>query len=140
MTQSAPQRPVPIPDEASAPFFEGALQGKLMIQQCRRCDAYHFPVRQVCDDCLADDLAWVQASGKGEVYTFALMHYVFHPSFADDVPYNLTVVKLDEGPLMETNLVDVNNDEIAIGMPVEAVFESLTDDVAVPKFRPAAKA
>lgn len=140
MTTDQSRRPVPVPDEASAPFFEGARNRKLMVQRCRACGAYHFPVRRVCDACLAQDLEWVQATGKGEVYTFAFMHYVYHPGFANEVPYNLTVVKLEEGLLFETNLVGVKNAEITIGMPVEVVFEALDGQVAVPKFRPAARA
>lgn len=137
MTTQEAKRPIPVPDEASAPFFEGARQHKLMVQRCRKCGAYHWPVRPLCDACLANDLEWVQASGRGEVYTFAFMHYVYHPGFAREVPYNLTVVKLEEGLLFETNLVDVKNKEITIGMPVEVVFEDLSPEVTVPKFRPA---
>lgn len=140
MASDEPRRPAPVPDEESAPFFEGARRGKLMLQRCRACAVWHMPVRPVCDACLSDDLEWTAASGKGEVYTFALMHYVYHPGFANEVPYNLTVVKLDEGPVMETNLVGCDNRDIVIGMPVEVVFEELTDEVTVPKFRPRATA
>ncbi len=139
MTTQHTQKPIPVPDEASAPFFDGAKHGKLMMQRCKDCGAWHHPVRIYCDDCLSPHLAWQQASGKGEVYNFALMHYVYHPAWANEVPYNLTVVKLEEGPVMETNLVDCKNSDIKIGMPVEVAFVKLSDDVTVPKFRPAKK-
>ncbi len=139
MTTQPARRPAPVPDAASAPFFEGAQRRQLMLQRCKACGAWHLPVRTVCDACLSTDLAWTPASGRGEVYTFAYMHYVYHEGFANEVPYNLTVVKLQEGPLMETNLVGVRRGEIKIGMPVEAVFEEAGEGVIVPKFRPAGR-
>jgi uncharacterized OB-fold protein len=135
MTAQQEQKPIPVPDAASAPYFDGAKQGKLMMQRCKDCGAWHHPVRTYCDDCLSPNLAWQQASGKGEVYNFALMHYVYHPAFASEVPYNLTVVKLAEGPVVETNLIECKNSEIKIGLPVEAVFVKLSPEVTVPKFR-----
>jgi uncharacterized OB-fold protein len=139
MTTQEARRPIPVPDVASGPFFEGAKQKKFMLQRCKACGAWHYPVRAICDACLSKDLEWAQASGKGEVYTFAYMHYVYHPGFAKDVPYNLTVVKLAEGPVMETNLVGVKRGEIKIGMPVEVTFEDAGDGVVIPKFKPSAK-
>ena len=110
-----------------------------MVQHCQACKAYHMPVRSICDVCLGTDLEWVQSSGKGEVYTFVLMHYIYHPAFAKEVPYNLATVKLKEGVLMDASLVDCRNEEILIGMPVEVVFEAVSDEVTVPKFRPATR-
>lgn len=139
MTTPEIGKPIPVPDAASAPFFDGAKQRRLMVQRCKACQAYHMPVRTLCDACLSHDLEWVQASGKGEVYTFAYMHYLYHPGFQKEIPYNLTVVQLAEGPLMETNLVGVKRGEIKIGMPVEVTFEDVGEGVTVPKFRPAGK-
>lgn len=76
-------------------------------------------------------------SGRGEVFSFYIMHQVYHPGFADAVPYAVVLVKLDEGPKMISNLVGVASHEIRIGMRVEVVFEDVNDEITLPKFRPA---
>jgi uncharacterized OB-fold protein len=135
-TSAAPQKPIPVADEASEPFFNGAMEGRLMIMKCSDCGTARVPSRSHCDECLSDAFEWVQASGRGTVHTFAVMHQKYHPAFFDELPYNLAVVELEEGPRLSTNLVGVKNEEIRVGMPVIVDFERY-DDVALPKFRPA---
>lgn len=129
------QKPVPAPDELSAPFFEGARKGLLMIQRCTECGAYLAPGSRACTGCLGEALAWVPASGRGTVFTFGVMHQRYHPAFASEIPYNVAVVELEEGPRLNTNLVGVPNEEIRVGMAVEVTFDRLTDEVSIPKFR-----
>lgn len=131
---SRPSIPVPEPDEASRPFFDGAAEGRLMLMRCARCQTWRLPARQHCDVCLSDEYTWEQASGRGVVRTFGIMHQRYHPAF--EVPYNVTIVELEEGPRIPTNLVGVANEDIAVGLPVEVVFERY-DDVTLPRFRPA---
>src|ERR1700678_3563506 len=95
-------RPVPVPDDASLPFFEGARQHLLMLLRCRNCQhpmwpASHsgsLPVTSNCHQCFSDDLTWEAASGSGTLYSFAVMHQPY-PGFEDDVPYNIALVELD---------------------------------------------
>jgi uncharacterized OB-fold protein len=136
MTSAPASRPLPTPDERSQPFFDGAARGVLMLQRCRQCSAWHWPVREVCSECLSTDLEWAQASGRGTVHSFGVMHRVFHPGFADAVPYNLAVVELDEGPRTNSNLVGVDNEAIRVGMRVIAQFDEDAPGVFVPRFRP----
>ncbi len=136
-TPAATDRPAPAPDDASAPFFDGAARGALMIQRCRDCGTYLAPVREVCSECLRSDLEWTEASGRGTVHTFGVMHRVYHPAFAREVPYNLAVVELAEGPRVNANLVEVDNDAIRVGMPVQATFVEMAPGVFVPQFKPA---
>lgn len=132
-----PTRPVPVPDELSAPFFDGARTGRLMLQHCPACSRWSFPVRERCPHCFAKGLEWRAASGKGTLYTFAIMHQVMNPGFAADVPYNVCQIDLDEGVRMVSNITGVDNAALRIGMRVEAVFDALTNEVSVPKFRAA---
>jgi uncharacterized OB-fold protein len=81
-------------------------------------------------------MQWVKVSGKGYVYTFIVYHQVYHPGWKNDIPYNVTWVKLDEGALFTTNLVECKNEDICIGMPVEVVFDDVTEEITLPKFRP----
>jgi uncharacterized OB-fold protein len=112
------------------------MAGKLMIMRCGNCGTARIPSRSHCDNCLSGDFTWEEASGRGTVHTFAVMHQKYHPAFFPELPYNLAVVELEEGPRISTNLVDVRNEDIRVGMPVKVAFERY-DDVALPKFRPA---
>lgn len=129
-------KPLPIPDEVSQPFFEGARQQKLLLQECVSCGAWIWPIKPLCDVCWSADLVWASASGKGTLYSFTLMHQVYHPGFEQEVPYNIAIVELAEGLLVTTNVVGCSNDELQIGMPLVVLFEKLTDEINLPKFKP----
>ena len=131
-------KPVPVPDAISAPFFDGARDGKLMLQHCTACDGWSFPVRERCPHCFAAALQWRPASGRGTLYTFAIMHQVMNPGFASDVPYNVSQIDLAEGVRMVSNVIGIANDALRIGMPLEVVFDDVGDNVSIPKFRPVA--
>jgi uncharacterized OB-fold protein len=130
------QKPIPVPDEASKPFFEGAREHRLTIQRCRACGTAHWPVQSRCSACLSADIAWVQASGRGTLYTFSLMHQVIHPGFASEVPYNVAEVDLEEGLRVTSAIVGCSNADLHIGMPLEVTFEDITEEVSLPKFQP----
>jgi len=94
-----------------------------------------FPAHELCSNCLSTRAKWVAVSGRGEVYSFNVMHQVYHPGFAAEVPYAVVVVKLEEGPKVVSNLVGVKPQQIKCGMPVEVIFEKVSDQVTLPKFR-----
>jgi uncharacterized protein len=135
-------KPVPVPDETSAPFFAGALAGRLMLLRCRVCGTFmsptaylRVPVRPRCVRCFSGDLDWVPSSGRATLYSFAVMHQLYDPAFAAELPYNIAVVETEEGVRLTSQVVDCPTGELEIGMPLEATFERLSDDVAIPKFR-----
>lgn len=134
--QAQISKPLPEPDDASRPFWDGAAEGKLVLMRCNDCGTWRLPSRMHCDNCLSTNTAWQQASGRGTVRTFGVMHQRYHPGFAADLPYNVTIVELEEGPRLPTNLVGVNNADIRVGMPVVVDWERHSD-VTLPKFRPA---
>jgi len=138
MTTTDYARPIPGPDEESQPYFDGAREGRLMLMRCDGCGAWRFPARDRCDMCWSTATSWAQASGKGTVYTFGIMHQLYHPGFKDHLPYNVAVIELEEGPRMFANIVGCANEAIRVGMPVEVTFEQLTPEVSLPRFRPAA--
>ena len=137
MSQTA-NKPVPIPDTVSAPFFDGARDGKLMLQHCEPCGGWSFPVRERCPHCFAGNLGWRAASGRGTLYTFAIMHQVMNPGFASAVPYNVSQIDLEEGVRMISNIAVPDNSALRVGMAVEVFCEDVGDNVFVPKFRPVA--
>ena len=119
-----------------APFFDGARKGQLMVQKCDDCGLLRFPASELCSNCLSIRAGWTGVSGRGEIYSFNIMHQVYHPGFAAEVPYGVVVVKLEEGAKVVSNLVGVRPHEIKCGMPVEVIFEKVNDQVTLPKFRP----
>lgn len=130
-------RPIPAVTAEMRPFYEAARRGELVVQRCRGCGAFRFPARALCSECLAIEAEWTPVSGRGEVYSFNVMHQVYHPGFAAEVPYAVVLVKLAEGPKLISNLVGIAPADIRIGMPVRVVFEPLSDEITLPKFAPA---
>ena len=130
-------RPIPVADEASKPFFDGANEGKLMLVKCSQCGTHRLPGRERCLDCWSTEFEWAQASGKGKLYTYGIMHQKYHPAFAEETPYNYALVELDEGPRLVTNIVDCEQDDLKTDMGVEAVFDHVSDEDTLIRFRPA---
>lgn len=130
------EKPLPRPTEDSTPFWEAAGRGELRMQQCLECGHVRFPPAILCARCLSERSEWVRLSGRGTVFSWIVVHQSQHPAFNADTPYNVAIVELEEGPRLHSNLVECENDSISIGMAVEAVFERVSDDVALVKFRP----
>ena len=130
-------KPIPAITPDMRPFYEGAARRELRVQRCRGCGALRFPARALCSNCLSSDAEWVPVSGRGEIYSFNVMHQVYHPGFAAEVPYAVVLVKLEEGPKMVSNVVGIDAHAVRIGMPVRVVFEPLSDEITLPKFTPA---
>jgi uncharacterized protein len=93
----ATTKPVPHPTPVSAPYWDGAASGKLMLQRCTACATVrHYP-RLYCSQCYSSDVAWIEASKRGTVHSWTVTHHAFHPAFADELPYTLVTVDLEEG-------------------------------------------
>lgn len=142
-TGAPPAKPIPVRDDASAPFFDGALAARLMLLRCRACGVFQsptaylgVPVRPRCVECFAPQLEWAPSSGRATLFSFAVMHQVYDEAFADEVPYNIAVVETDEGVRLTSQVVGCAPDELRVGMELEAVFERRGHGVAIPKFRP----
>ena len=118
------------------PFFDGAKRHELRVQRCSACGTYRFPARAICSACLSTAAEWVRVSGRGDVFSFTVMHQVYHPGFAAEVPYAVVIVQLAEGAKLISNLVGVPPHDVRIGMPVRVVFEDVNDEVTLPKFVP----
>ena len=137
MSADAAAKPLPQISAEMAPFFEAARRHELVVQRCRGCGTLRFPARDRCSACLCREADWVPVSGRGTVFSFAVMHQVYHPGFAAEVPYAVVLVALDEGPRMISNVVGCPPSEIRVGMPLEVVFEMVSPEVTLPKFRAA---
>jgi uncharacterized OB-fold protein len=114
------ERPYPEPDAVTQPFWDGIAEGRLRLQRCRGCARHVFYPRPVCPHCAGCELDWVDASGRGSVYSLTVVHRP-PPGFAD-TPYVVVLVELAEGPRMLSRLVDAEPGEAAIGQEVEIVI------------------
>jgi hypothetical protein len=134
--RSAPPKPLPTPSPESAPFWQAAKEHRLLIPRCNHCGRSWFPPSLRCMHCLSEDIGWAAASGRGKIHSFVTFHRLYHPAFADELPYVVAVVELAEGPRLLTNIVDVSLDNVRCGMPVRVVFDDANDEFAIPKFAP----
>jgi len=135
---ATPAKPVPRIDEESRGWFEGLARHELWLQRCRSCATIRFYPRAVCTVCLSPEVVWERASGRGTVYTFTVTHQNQAPGFREMLPYVYAIVELEEGVRMPTNVVGCPPDAVRIGMPVGVVFEDVTPEITLPKFRPVA--
>ncbi len=127
--------PLPDIDEINAPFWDGLKDDKLKFQKCNACGHHWLPARQECPECLEADYEWVEASGKGVMTSWVVYHTAFIPAFKDRLPYNVAIVKLDEGPQLATNIVgEEDQSNFKIDHPVELVIEE-EHGVKVARFR-----
>jgi uncharacterized OB-fold protein len=119
-------------------YWEKAKEHELWTQRCKDCSQAYFYPRALCPNCFSRNTEWFKTSGKGVVHAFAIVHRGPTAPFRDAVPYVALIVEMDDGFRMPSNLVEVEMDPavIKVGMPVEVVFDDVTDKITLPKFRP----
>jgi uncharacterized OB-fold protein len=128
--------PLPVPTELSRPHWDGCRDGVLRVQRCRDCGTHVFIPQPVCTGCFGEGLEWVDSAGRGTVYSFTHVHRPATPAF--DAPYTVAIIELDEGFHMLSNLIECAMQDVAIGMPVEVVFQRESEEITLPRFRPRA--
>jgi len=133
--QGTYEKPLPLPNSDTEAFWKACGRHELRFRKCGACAFIRWPPSTYCPRCYSKEMEWITASGKGKIYTFAVYHRVFHPAFKDDVPYVVALVELEEGPFFLSNIVGCKPDEVSCGMPVEVIWEDVTEDFTLPKFR-----
>jgi uncharacterized OB-fold protein len=130
------ERPIPLPDEISQFYWDGARDGVLLVQRCRNCARFQYPPDVACVHCQSRDVVPEAVSGRGQVWSYTVVERLFHAGFADALPYVVALVELAEQPGLRVlaNLVDASADELAVGLPVEVTFED-RGDIVLPQFR-----
>jgi len=128
--------PPPMADATTLPWWEAAAEHRLVVQRCTACSQTRLPPAPVCAECRSAEAEWQEVSGRGEVYTYTIIH---RPIAANqDLPYIVAVIALEGagGVRMISNIVDVDPEAIVVGLPVELVWEDMSADLAIPRFRP----
>ena len=128
---------IPSPDMETQPFWDGCREGKFLLRHCNACGRDHYYPRPFCPSCWGDDVSWKEASGRGKLYTYSIVHVNDLPPFNERVPYVAAIVELDEGPRMMTRIVDCDAEALDVGTRLRARFEPLDDDVTIIVFAPA---
>jgi uncharacterized OB-fold protein len=131
-------KPLPTPDPVTKPFWDSLKEHAVKLQKCGGCNQFIFYPRPLCPSCMSDDLAWTAVSGKGIVHAFAIPHRHLNPAFGSTAPFVVALIELEEGARIMSNLVEVDPtpEAVTVGMAVEIVYDDVTDDVTLPKFRP----
>ncbi|MCU1353037.1 MAG: putative nucleic-acid-binding protein containing a Zn-ribbon [Acidimicrobiales bacterium] len=140
MSDQAPARTRFEPPESPAaePFWDATREQRLVLQWCRSCEAaIHYP-RDACPTCLAGDLEFRDASGRGTIYAVSVMPKAGNPTMTERVPYAVALVDLPEGVRLLTNVVGAPPDDVTVGMVVEVTWEPLSDGRHLPLFTPVA--
>lgn len=132
------EKPVPVPDELSQPFWDAAREHRLVAQRCAECGYYNHPPRPTCDRCASQNLSFAPLSGRGTIYTYTVMHQPNVAGFENEIPYVNIVVELDEQPMlfMVSNLPHSELARIRIGGRVEVWFEERGAELVIAQFRP----
>ena len=130
------QKPLPIPNEDTKPFWDGLKEHKLRIQKCSQCGQFRFPPRIICPYCMSLESEWVEVEGRATVYAFTVVHRAYTPAYESELPYVVAIVELEEGVRLVTNIVGCKPQQVAIGMRVELSFEDVTPEFTLHRFRP----
>ena len=127
----------PAVNAETQPFWDATAEGRIELPKCVDCDLVIWYPRAICPDCQSTDLVWEQMSGRGEVYSFSVLRAGVSRAWRDSLPYVVAYVKLNEGPVMLTNVVGCDPEDVTIGMPVSAVFDDTGEENALVRFEPA---
>jgi uncharacterized OB-fold protein len=132
-------KPLPVPDVDSQPFWDTCKAHELSAQRCRSCGEFRWPPQAFCPSCYSWECDWTALEETGTVVSFVVVHYVAIAAFEPDVPYVVAHIVIDgtnDRVVMISNVIGCSWPEVRVGMRVRAVFEDVTPEVTLPKFRP----
>jgi uncharacterized OB-fold protein len=130
------QKPLPQPNADDRFFWNGCKEHKLLFQKCLNCGLVRWPPSIICPNCHSNDTEIIEATGKGRIYTYAVYHQAYHPGFESEIPYVTAIIELEEGPHFLSNITGCEPDKVECDMPVEVVWEDITKEFSLPKFKP----
>jgi uncharacterized OB-fold protein len=132
---SAYPKPLPVLEGHAGEFYGFCRQRELRFQRCTQCRAWRHVPREMCAGCGSLEWEWARASGRGSVFSWTVVDRALHPAFREDTPYAPAVIEMEEGVRLLSQVVDCPPGALEIGMPVEVVFDDVTDEVTLPRFR-----
>ncbi len=127
---------LPTPEGDTLEFWQAAKDGRLLLRHCEDCRQTSYYPRPFCPRCWSERVRWMEASGRGTLYSWSVIYSNDQPPFKDRVPYVAAIVDLEEGPRMMTNVVNCDFDALRVDMPVRLTFMEISDDFSIPVFTP----
>ncbi|MBD7939966.1 Zn-ribbon domain-containing OB-fold protein [Brevundimonas guildfordensis] len=124
----------PIENPDTEALWAGLRDGRLLIQKCSACNAHRHPPSPICHRCNEGEHEWVEASGRGTVWSHSVVHEPLD-GWPSEVPYTVVIVTLEEGVKIVSNLVEGSHEAVRIGAPVELAVTQGAAGVALPRFR-----
>ncbi len=131
------RKPMPRPTPWSQPFWDAAREHRLVLKKCKSCGTLQHPPYLYCPQCSSEEAEWIEASGKATLYAYTVNEFAVPFPFWDDLPYVTAIIDLAEGVRMISNVVDCPPAELVNGMPLEVVFDDVSPEFTLPKWRPA---
>jgi uncharacterized OB-fold protein len=128
----------PAVSDLTRPWWNASREGRLLLPKCKDCGQHHFRPEVACTHCFSLNWDWVESSGRATLYSFSEIHRAPVPGFR--TPAVFAIVELEEGVAMFSNIVECPPEQLRIDMPLQVVFEAITAEFTLPKFRPAESA
>lgn len=130
------RRPLPARTEVSAPYWDGLAEGRVRFQRCGACGNAQLPPDLTCLQCGSPALTWEDATGRGTLYSWTIAYPPLLPYFAERAPWPVAAVELEEGLRVIATIEDLDPADYEIGLPLEASFEPVAEDVTLLTFKP----
>ena len=135
----AAQKPEPRIDRWNRPFWEACREHRLIAQRCGETGQLWLPPGAVSPFAPGAAWSWAELAGLGRVESWVVMHQRYFEGFADELPYNVAQIRLDEGPQWIANLVGVEREALTADLRVRVVFvdPETPEGWTIPQFTPA---
>ena len=127
--------PAPILSEENRGHWDAAKRHEFRLQRCKGCGLVRFPIAYGCPQCLSAEHEWALLSGRGRVSSWVVFHKAYWPGAKAQLPYIVAQIELQEGPRYISNIVGVEVDAMRLDLPVEVVFDDVTAELSLPRFR-----
>jgi len=132
-------KPLPLPDLDTQEYWDGTRAHELRAQRCSSCGRLRWPPRGFCPHCYSWDFGWTKLNQTGTIQSFVVVHQATARAFAIDVPYTVAKILIDNTDglvILTSSLIDLAWEEVKVGMRVEAIFDDVTPEITLPRFRP----
>ena len=128
-------KPLPNMTGLTKEFYDWCQKHELRFQRCKDCGAWRHVPREMCDECNSFGWEWAKSSGRGKIFTWFVAERALFPEFKDDIPFAVAVIEMDEGVRLASNVINCGPDDLKEDQPVEVVYDDVTPEVTLPKFR-----
>jgi uncharacterized OB-fold protein len=131
MTETIPV-PTPVMGLYDRPMWASIASRRMALQKCSHCGLVRYPPGPICARCLSEEAEWTPLSGKGTILSWVVFHKHYLPAYPP--PYNVVAVRLDEGPVMMSNLVGATPSGSWRGQRVAMQYEETDGGPILPRF------